>query len=278
LSNLIDSSRVVHFAHGRVAPRALPTYVRYPALGAPGATDVAGAPPARAGGPYPLIVFAHGFAVSPQVYARLLQSLTRAGYVVAAPVFPLTNARVPGGPRESDLVNQPADMSFVISQLLAASSAPGDPLSGMINPGEVAVAGQSDGGVTALAVGYGRRLRDPRVRATVIMSGAEMSGIGGYGFGPGAAPLLATQGTADTTNEPRFTYSFFHAARRPKYLLRLLGATHLPPYTSQQPQLALVERVTVAFLDAYLKRAPGAIPALRSAGQDPRVAALVSDP
>src|SRR6202035_5291617 len=97
--------------------------VRYPALGAPAATDIAGAPPARAEGPFPLIVFGHGFAVTPATYSRLLQSWTRAGFVVAAPVFPLGNARAPGGPNEADLVNQPADMSFVISHMLAATAA-----------------------------------------------------------------------------------------------------------------------------------------------------------
>ena len=41
-----------------------------------------------------------------------------------------------------------------------------------------------------------------------------------------------------------------------KGLLWLLGASHLPPYTSQEPQLAIVEHTTVAFLDHYLKGRP----------------------
>ena len=59
-------------------------------------------------------------------------------------------------------------------------------------------------------------------------------------------------------NRPRYTYQFFRAAHTPKFLLRLLGARHIGPYTNQQPQLGVVERVTVAFLDRYLKRLPGA--------------------
>jgi fermentation-respiration switch protein FrsA (DUF1100 family) len=148
----------------------------------------------------------------------------------------------------------------------------------MIDPTRIAVAGQSDGGETALAAAYSRRFRDPRIGAAMILSGAEMSGVGGFPFGAGSPPLLAAQGTADTTNEPRFTSAFFAAARRPKYLLRLLGAAHLPPYTDEQPQLSIVERVSTAFLDAYLKHRPGAARTLATFGRVPGRAALVAMP
>ena len=88
----------------------------------------------------------------------------------------------------------------------------------------------------------------------------------------------AAQGTADPINEPRFTSELFRAARRPKYLLRMLGAGHRPPYTYQQPQLATVERVTIAFLDTYLTREPGALERLISLGSVPGISALVSEP
>jgi fermentation-respiration switch protein FrsA (DUF1100 family) len=274
---LVDTGRAIRLRNGRTEPRTLVTYVRYPAFGAPGRTDLPDAPAARAEGPFPLVVFAHGYAVTPALYAQLLQRWTRAGYVVAAPVFPLENANAPGGPKQSDLVNEPSDVSFVISRLLAASRA-GGPLAGLIDPARIAVAGHSDGGETALATAYSRRFHDPRVGAAVILSGAEMAGVGRFSFSPGRPPLLALQGTADTSNEPRFTYAFFDAAARPKYLLRLLGAGHLPPYTTQQPQLAIVGRVTTAFLDRYLKRAPGAARRLAALVGVFRTAALTADP
>lgn len=248
------------------------TYVRYPALA--GATSAAAMP---APGPFPLVVFAHGYDVTPATYAALLDSWARAGYVVAAPLFPLTNPHAPGGPDEADVVNQPADVSFVVSSLLAASARPG-PLLGLIDPRHIAVAGQSDGAETALAVADSRRDRDARVSAALILSGAEMSGIGGYSFASGGPALLAVQGTDDVFNEPRFTYAYFRAARRPKYLLRLLGAGHLPPYTTEQPQLAVVERVTHAFLDGYLKGSTSARAELAPLGNVKRSATLVSEP
>jgi dienelactone hydrolase len=275
---LLDPSRVIRLADGRFEPRTLLTYVRYPALGPRGGTDLPNAPAARADGPFPLVLFAHGFALTPAPYARLLRSWARAGYVVAAPVFPLENANAPGGPDESDLVNEPTDMSLVISRLVAASRAPAGPLAGLLEPGQIAVAGHSDGAEAALALAYSHKFRDGRVGAAMIFSGAEMSGVGGFGFGRGGPPLLAMQGTADTINEPRFTDAFFRPARRPKYLLRLLGAGHLPPYTRQQPQLAIVERVSIAFLDAYLKRRPAAPLGLGALGDVPATAQLVADP
>jgi len=274
---LVDTSRTIELPNGTSEPRPLLTEVRYPVLGAPNRTDLLDAPAARADGPFPLVVFGHGFAVTPALYARLLQSWARAGYVVAAPVFPLENANAPGGPNESDLTNQPADMRFVISALLAASTSSG-PLAGLIDPTEIAVAGQSDGGDTALAVAYDPNFRDPRVKAAVILSGAEIPGAGGFVFAPGSPPLLATQGTADTVNPPSFTNAFFDAAQRPKYLLSLIGAEHLPPYSDQQPQLAIVERVTISFLDGYLKHGSDALARLASLGDVPGIASMLAEP
>jgi dienelactone hydrolase len=269
---LLEPHRTIHPRGDRTAPRTLVTDVRYPALA--GATGTAAMP---APGPFPLVVFAHGFDVTPARYAALLDSWTRAGYVVAAPLFPRTNPHAPGGPDEADVVNQPADVSFVISSLLAAS-ATSKPLLGLIDPRHIAVAGQSDGGETALAVADSRRDRDVRVSAAIVLSGAEMSGIGGYSFAPGGPALLAAQGTDDVFNEPRFTYAYFGAARRPKYLLRLLGAGHLPPYTTEQPQLAIVERVTRVFLDGYLKGSASALAELAPFGNVSGTASLVSEP
>jgi dienelactone hydrolase len=234
----------------RVVPRSLSVYVRFPEDGP---------------GHYPLVVFAHGYNVTPHPYARLLQALARAGFVVAAPVFPLSNAHAPGGANENDLLNQPGDMTAVITQMIRDSRRPGNPFSGLVNGQDVAVAGQSDGGITALLTAYNRRYRDRRVKATVIMSGAAPS-IGGYDFAPGSPAMLAIQGTADTTNLPSNTYKFFRRASKPKFLLKLLGAQHLPPYTNEQPQLGIVERTTAAFLHLYLNHLKGALGQLEQAG------------
>jgi dienelactone hydrolase len=224
-------------------------------------------------GPYPLVVFGHGFNLVPRVYRRLLDAVASAGYVVAAPAFPLERANAPGGPDESDIVNQPRDVSFVISRMLAASAA-GGPLSGLIDRRSIAVAGHSDGATTASAVGYDRRYRDPRAGAVVTLAGGFLGGSSPRG----APPLLAAQGTADQVNPPRATYSFYARARRPKYLLRLVGAGHEDPYTREQPQLGVVERTVVAFLDLYLEHRPEAARRLATAGTVRGISRLTSQP
>lgn len=250
---LVDHSRVAHFDNGASGPRVLLTYLRYPARGR---------------GPYPLVVFAHGFALTPATYVRLLDTWARAGYVVAAPLFPVENANAPGGADERDLVNEPADISFVISRLTAT-------LRTLIDPTEIAVAGHSDGAVAALSVAYDGRYRDRRVDAAMVMSGAALPGFARPGRG--VPPLLALQGTADPLNSPSTTASYFALMRRPKFLLWLQGATHRAPYTTDDRYEPLVARATTAFLDHYLKGAP-LRPLLRAADSRRGVGRLVADP
>lgn len=234
----VDRTRRIRLPDGRRVPRAIDTTVRVPSTG----------------GPYPLIVFAHGFGLTPGTYTALLRAWTGAGYVVAAPWFPLERADAPGGPNEADLANEPRDVSVVVSRLLALSERPGSALDDEIDASRIAVAGHSDGGIAALAAAFDRRFRDRRIRAAIVMSGAPLGGMGPFPRrGP---PLLALQGTADPINSPATTASYFRLARRPKFLLWLLGASHLPPYATQEPQLGLVERASTAFLDHYLKGGP----------------------
>ena len=159
---LVDESRTIRLPGGRRVARPVTTHLWYP-------------PAAEGSGPWPLLVFGHGFATTPFRYRRLLRSWAAAGYLVAAPVFPLENANAPGGPDESDIVNQPRDMSFVITRLLAASASAQSPLHGLVDRKRIAVAGQSDGGETAFATAYERPWHDRRVRAALILSGAELA-------------------------------------------------------------------------------------------------------
>jgi predicted dienelactone hydrolase len=259
--HLIDDSRTIRLPDGRRVPRPVTTYLWYP-------------PAADGNGPWPLVVFGHGFATTPLLYRRLLRAWAAAGYLVAAPLFPLGNADAPGGPNEDDIVNQPRDMSFVIGRLLAANDSADSPLRGLVDPGRIAVAGQSDGAETAFATAYERPWHDRRVRAAVILSGAELGRH--VALVRHETPLLAVQGTADRINPPVYTLHLFHAAARPKFLLLLRGSSHLGPYTVPGPRLAAVERVSTAFLDHVLRDGP--LTAIARAAAAFKGDALTSEP
>lgn len=269
------ATATAHTASG--APvRVLPTVVRYPAKGAANGRDDPGAQPARAAGPFPLLVFSQGYNMPPAAYSWLMRAWASAGYVVAAPTYPRTDPTSPGGPDEADIVNHPADLSFVIASLRGHDLAEAPSLNGLINPARVGVVGQSDGGDVSLAVAADSCCRDKAVKAAVILSGAELQAFGGSYYTAGSVPLLAVQGTADTINAPGCSVELYDQAPRPKYYLELIGAQHLQPYVDPGRDRALVARAVVDFLRRYLKGRSSGLQALARDTHASQVASLIT--
>ncbi len=234
--------------------RVLPTVVRYPI--------VSNRP---AGLRFPLVVFSQGFDEPAEAYSGLMDAWTRAGYVVAAPTYPRTDPSSPQGVNESDIVNHPADLRFVISALQSAGRSPQSPLHRVLNPGEVGIAGQSDGGDVSLAVAADSCCRDAAVKAAVILSGAELAAFGGtYFTSHPSVPLLATQGSNDTINVPGCSVQLYDQASPPKYYLDIVGAEHLPPYVDAGPTRSGIALVTIAFFNRFLKHRPASLARVRS--------------
>jgi predicted dienelactone hydrolase len=264
----VDGSRptAANGSYAGAATRTLPTLVSYPA--------VRGRP---AAGPRPLVVFATGIGDSPTTYQPLFDFWVRAGYIVAEPTFPLSGDQAPGGPTAADLPNQPADVSFVITQLLAANRSPASKLHGLVNPQAVAVAGKSLGAITILEVGYNTATRDPRVKAVIAMTGI----IGGSGthFTGITTPLLLEHGTADTTVPIQGSASAYADANPPKFFVTLFGQTHGSAFGGgARPAEQVVERTTIDFLDRYVGGRPGALARLTRDGNAAGVASLQASP
>jgi dipeptidyl aminopeptidase/acylaminoacyl peptidase len=250
--------------------RTLPTQVYYPADRDPTLDPAEGAPPAKSGRPFPLVVFAHGDTVSPPAaYATLRQTWAAAGYVVAAPTFPLSSTTLPGG--GADFVNQPADVSFVIGQLLALSAAPDGPYAGLIDPERIAVAGHSLGAMTALALTANSCCTDARIKAAVILAGAEQRfPKGSYFTGPSHVPTMVVHGDADTGVPIAEGQRVFADAAPPKVMLTVLMGDHSEPYFGDRrsSQARLVAATTLDFLDRYVKGRPDGLDRLRKAVAD----------
>ena len=224
--------------------RHLPTLVFYPAPGPAGPAERGGA--AGLPGPWPLVVFAEGYNVTPLTYHDLIHHLAEAGFVVAAPAFPLETA---GGPLdENDLQNEPGDISFVITQLLAASGRAGG-LSGLVDRSRIGVVGHSDGAEAALGAAFLPGASDNRIGPVVSAAGQAILNGDHVVSAPVRHPLLVVQGTEDTINPPERSDHLYATAPQPKAYLHLLGAGHLPPIADSTPWRPIVERTVVDWLD-----------------------------
>ncbi len=115
---------------------------------------LADASPEQADEPYPLVVFSHGFALSPIVYSTLVEHYASRGYVVLAPEH---NERFDGSLTGfwQELIDRPVDIRRTID-LAEQLTASGAPLAGLVDTDHVAVVGHSYGGYTALAAGGAR--------------------------------------------------------------------------------------------------------------------------
>jgi dienelactone hydrolase len=254
-----------------LGPRRLLIQLWYPLA------SVAGAAGGPAPGPLPLIAFGPGFMQCAGPYGDLLRGWASAGYVVAAVNFPRSDCLTGSAATEADLVNQPADMSFAITELLRRSAAGTGLLAGRLTQHEIAIAGQSDGGDTVAAVAANSCCLDRRVKAVAVLSGAQWPAMPGAFFGRTPVPMLFTQGDADTVNLPGCSVTMYRSDPSPaRFYLDLSGADHTGPYWGTNRYERIVARVTLAFFDQYVLGHDAAAAAMRRAGNVRHVARLFS--
>ncbi len=115
---------------------------------------LADAQPEQTDEPYPLVVFSHGYSLSPIVYSTLVEHYASQGYVVLAPEH---NESFDGSLTEfwQELIDRPVDIHRTID-FAEQLTEPGAPLAGLIDVDSVAVVGHSYGGYTALAAAGAR--------------------------------------------------------------------------------------------------------------------------
>ena len=243
------------------ATRTMPTTVWYPAAGPASQPVTPDAPPDAADGPYPLVVFAHGFATVPNTYVELLSRWASAGYVVVAPAIPLLNSDAPGGASHDDYgPANIADLGFAIEEALGRAATATDPafaLFALVDRTKVAVAGHSDGEVLAYALAFESCCHDPHVEAAVLLAG-NLDNARALPA-PTGVPVLHVMADLDEYNAYSKAIEFDRAHLvAPSYSLTLRSAHHAPPFEDPgDPHFDLVARVSVDFLDMALKGAAG---------------------
>lgn len=190
-----DTSRAIAATgtHPAAPSRRLPTTIYYPATSAPGPLAAASL---AAGGPFPMLMYSHGYSSS---RAEAVPAATHAasyGYIVVVPEFPLTNLLAEGGADIHDAVNQPKDVSYVIDQMLAASKNSAHVLAGGIDDARIGAVGVSLGGLTTLLVSFHPKLHDARIKAALPIAPASSFFAEGF-YHTRELPMLIVHGDLD---------------------------------------------------------------------------------
>ena len=128
-------------------------------------------PKQRLASPQPLLVYSHGFMSDGQGGEYLAKYLASHGYTVVAPTYPLTHYSAPGGANSADVVNQPADIRFIIDTLLQRNKDQGDALFNTIDPSRIAAAGLSLGGMTTTLAAFHPEYAEQRISAAISIAG-----------------------------------------------------------------------------------------------------------
>ncbi len=223
-------------------------------------------------GPFPLVLFSHGLGATPEAYAPLLDVIASAGYVVAAPAYPLSNGNAVGGGSVVDTANQPADASFVLDEVLAASDDDASWLAGLVDAEHIALGGHSLGGITTLGF-FNSCCADDRVDAAFPISGRVVN-FPGTAYAGIAVPVLLIHGDHDELVPYASSEEAYANVVSPKYLLTLVGGTHSGILRAEQG--AITTTVILDFLDGYLKDDAAALDDITEDGNVEGVATLVS--
>jgi predicted dienelactone hydrolase len=233
-------------------------------------------------GPFPVVAFSHGALSSKDLYNRVADHWASHGYAVALPTHLDSESlgysfRNPL-PREQVFFGRIQDMQFIFANLDAIAAKAGVP--GALDAGRMAVAGHSFGGWIALIMaglpvtmpdGSLKSFAEPRLKALVSYNGiGQMAGIPEEGWARVTLPVFAASGTHDpgatgdgVARPWRWRMGAYDlTAAREKYAVSIVGGDHyygglICRDTAPGPQdvdgLAIVNGVSTAFLDAYVK-------------------------
>jgi dienelactone hydrolase len=223
----------------------------------------------KASTPRPLIVFSHGYMGSPSKFSELLSAWARAGYIVGAPQFPLTSDRGAPYNQVGDYLNQPGDISFVMTQLING------PLGPQIDTSRIGVAGLSLGGATTYGLVDASCCRDPRVRAAAIFDGVVLPFV--QPLGTNSVPLLIAHIDTDIAAPYSAAQQAFAAAASPKWFLTFNSGIHPEAYeNTPSPHDATATQTSIDFFDLTLLGDSSAGTRLLQDGDNPGESTIVA--
>jgi predicted dienelactone hydrolase len=215
-----------------------------------------GAKPDSDGGPYPLIVYSHGYGGGALASIFLSEYLAKHGFIVAACdhsdahladraagledaevngslLSAKEMARVRGSLGRPGFDRRPKELTSVIDGMLALNADEASPMGGMIDPERIGACGHSLGVHTVLMAG-GMGDKDARIKALLVLSGG-LSTFSPAQFRSLDLPIMFMYGeregtewrTRDSTYQRRCTKAAYDNCRPPKFMLEVKGAGHL---------------------------------------------------
>ncbi|MEU6857509.1 alpha/beta hydrolase [Glycomyces sp. NPDC046736] len=208
---------VREFAWSR-GDRSLVTRVFYPSRGS---LDSAPRPDAPiADGAFPVVAWSHGRGGNPESYGTHVLPLARAGFIVAAPVFPTTATGTEGKVEDVYNGSQSRDVSEVITRTLALNGG-GDMFAGHLDTANgVGAAGHSLGGMTTH--GLLTSWPDARITAAIAHAAVDM----GAPAAEVAAKVLFVHGDQDPICDYRLARRAYGALPASKAFMTHSGQGH----------------------------------------------------
>ncbi len=207
----------------RIATRTFPASVWYPE---------------DAAGNHPLLLHSHGFLSQRTDLNYVAEQLASYGYVVAAANYPLTSGGAAGGPNANDLVNQAADVSFLLDSVLHLSDSD-KPFTGSIDSSRIGLMGYSLGGITTTLATYHPRLRDKRIKAAISIAGPT-AGLVSKFYETSEVPFMMIAGTLDSLINFNANAAIIPERVRNSVLVEITGGTHLGFASIAEPMLRLM--------------------------------------
>ncbi len=259
--------------------------------GPTGGNVAVNATPRAEGGPYPLLVFSHGYGGGGLGAVFFTEALAARGWIVACPDHHDKHSAVrirTGQEKDFDRLgflqyakeiaaSGPGDrvkylyrldeMRLVLDRLLTS-----DLFRKLIDRDRVAVGGHSFGGFTALGLsGTIEERHDPRIKAVLLFS----TGAGGYLFGKDELaavriPSMLFMGEREedqmrgSETMSQLSVKIYRNVSSPKYFLEVKGANHFSfnnrfadnrwtgLLSGTEEQFEVIRRYSIAFLEKHV--------------------------
>jgi len=179
------------------------------------ATSAYGSVPISAEGPFPVVLFSHGFGGYPEQSSFLTVHLATWGFVVVAPDHRSRDLHAVVSGTVQACTCDVTDLDQALAYVTTLDHTHGSFLAGKLDLHRVASLGHSAGGGAAIAVAS-----NPGVRAYIGLAPVPAP------VPPAGKPGMLVQGLADAVVAPSGTLALYDTLQAPKRLVLIAGAGH----------------------------------------------------